>query len=231
MSAWSSYRLEDFIPFTADVYYRLLERMGEDFWPLHLLTLLLGGTVLLLALRGRARLACLLLALPWLFVGVAYFMQRYGELNWAGRDIGWAFVLQGTLLAAAGASGFGIDRPARAIAPAVMLGMLLGLLGLLGMPLIAPLVGFDWFQAETFAIHPAPTAIVTLGVVLVLFRGIFLWAAGIIPLAWISVSGLTLLVLDAPWTPVMFAALAAGVLGLAVKSVAAYRRPPRGGAA
>ncbi|MFI2812000.1 DUF6064 family protein [Microbulbifer sp. M83] len=230
MSEWSSYRLEDFIPFTADVYYRLLERMGEDFWPLHLLTLLLGGVIIVLVLRGRARLACLLLAPAWVFVGVGYFMLRYGELNWAGQDIGWGFVLEGIMLAAVGASGLGIDHAPRFKTLPAMLGALLGVLGLFGLPVIAPLLGYGWFQAETFAIHPAPTAIMTLGVVLVALRGIGLWVAAVIPLAWIAISGMTLLVLEAPWAPLTFTVLAAGLLGLVWKTVAGLRRLRGGGA-
>jgi len=34
-------RLQDFIPFTAEVYFRLLERVGEAFWQQQLLTLAL----------------------------------------------------------------------------------------------------------------------------------------------------------------------------------------------
>ena len=67
MNEWTSYRLQDFIPFTAEVYFRLLERMRETFWPLHLLTLALGATTLVLALKHRPRLACLLLAPLWAF--------------------------------------------------------------------------------------------------------------------------------------------------------------------
>lgn len=81
MNGWSSYALQDFIPFTADIYFRLLERMNETFWPLHLLTLLLGLAALWLAIKNRPRLACLIVAPLWGFVGVAFFIQRYAELN------------------------------------------------------------------------------------------------------------------------------------------------------
>lgn len=42
MNGWQTYRLEDFIPFTPEVYWRLLERINEAFWPLHVLAVAIG---------------------------------------------------------------------------------------------------------------------------------------------------------------------------------------------
>lgn len=70
MNGWTSYTLQDFIPFTADIYFRLIERMSETFWPLHLLTLLLGVAAVWLAFKNHSRLACLLIAPVWAFVGL-----------------------------------------------------------------------------------------------------------------------------------------------------------------
>ena len=37
IASLTSYSLQDFIPFTAEVYLRMLERMNENDWPLHVL--------------------------------------------------------------------------------------------------------------------------------------------------------------------------------------------------
>lgn len=108
MSDWSTYRLQDFIPFSADVYFRLLERMGETFWPLQLLMLVVGAAALFLALANRAQFTCLLLAPLWIFVGVTFFAQRYAELNWAGHYIGRAFLAQAAILIMIPLIGFGL---------------------------------------------------------------------------------------------------------------------------
>lgn len=191
MSDWASYRLQDFIPFTADIYFRLLERMGEAFWPLHLLMLALGATALLLALKNRTRLACLLLAPPWAFVAVAFFMQRYAELNWAGGYIGWAFLAQAALLLSIALVHRGPAQLPRYTSPPVMAGIAIALFGLAGLPLLAPLGGHSWYGAEVFGIHPDPTAIATLGAVLIALRGPARWLAAIIPALWLLLSGLT----------------------------------------
>lgn len=220
MNEWASYRLQDFIPFTADVYFRLLEGMGEAFWPLQFLTVAVGGAAFLCALNNRSRFAWLLVTPLWVFVGVAFFLQRYAELNWAASYMGKAFFAQAALLALVpliggrnGERQFGKSTP-------VVAGMAITLFGLLGLPLIAPLSGGSWYRAEVFGIHPDPTAIVTLGLVLIALRGMAMWVLAIIPMFWVLFSSLTLFVLDAPKAAPLIAVLATGIFGLVWSSVA-----------
>lgn len=223
MNEWTSYQLQDFIPFTADVYFRLLERMGETFWPLHLLTLALGAATLVLAVKHRPRIACLLPAPLWAFVAVAFFIQRYAELNWAGGYVGYAFIAQSVLLVLVALTGWGMDNAPRAANPPVVIGIAITLFGLIIMPMIAPLMaplsGGSWYQAEVFGIHADPTAVTTLGLVLILLRGFALWIAAIVPALWLVVSGLTLQVLDSTGAAVLFAVLALALVGLVWKSI------------
>jgi len=218
MNDWSSYTLQDFIPFTADIYFRLLERMGETFWPLHLLTLVLGLATVVLALKNRSRLACLILAPVWAFVGFAFFIQRYAELNWAGGYMGFFFYAQAILLLLIALTGIGRDESSRK-RPAAVIGTVIAFAGLIGLPFIAPLTGGSWFQAEVFGIHADPTAMMTLGLALIMLRGWVLWLIAIIPALWLLISGLTLSVLDAPGVIMLFAVLALGLIGLFWKSV------------
>ncbi|HDZ48195.1 hypothetical protein LCGC14_0026590 [marine sediment metagenome] len=219
MNEWTSYQLQDFIPFTADVYFRLLERMGETFWPLHLLTLALGAAALLLALKHRTRLACLLPAPLWAFVAVAFFIQRYAELNWAGGYVGYAFIAQAVLLVLMALTEWGMDNAPRTTHPPVVIGTAITLFGLIIMPLIAPLSGGSWYQAEVFGIHADPTALTTLGLVLITLRGFALWIAVIIPALWLVVSGLTLQALNAMGAAMLFAVLAIALVGVVWKSM------------
>lgn len=223
MNEWTSYQLQDFIPFTAEVYFRLLERMGETFWPLHLLTLGLGAATLVLALKHRTRVACLLPAPLWAFVAVAFFFQRYAALNWAGGYVGSAFIAQAVLLVVMALTGWGMDNAPRATNPPVAIGIVITLFGLILMPLIAPLNSGTWFQAEVFGIHADPTAVTTLGLVLIMFRGVALWIAAIIPVLWLVVSGLTLQALDSAGAAALFAVLAIALVGLVWKSIESKR--------
>ncbi|WP_150304188.1 DUF6064 family protein [Pseudomonas saliphila] len=219
MNDWSSYQLQDFIPFTADVYFRLLERMGETFWPLHLLTLALGAASIVLALKGHTRLACLLPAPLWAFVAVAFFSLRYAELNWAGGYVGYAFFAQAVLLIVLGLTGLGLDTAPRRTSPPVIIGVAIALFGLIIPPLMTLLNGGSWYQAEVFGIHADPTAITTLGLGLILLRGLAVWIAAIVPALWVLISSLTLQVLNASGTGALLAVLAIALLGLVWKSI------------
>lgn len=191
MSGGAGYQLQQFIPFSHDVYLRLLERIGETYWPWHIATLLLGVIVLLLALRHKANAGCMLLAPLWLFVGYGFFLQHYAELNWAGNYIGYAFIVEAVLLLFIALSGKGLAEKAPDKRPAVIIGLALALTGLVGWPFIGLLSGDSWYQAAVFGIYADPTAIATLGLLLIMLRGWLLWLSAIIPLLWLVVSGLT----------------------------------------
>lgn len=227
MIEWDSYQVQDFIPFSAEVYFRLLERMSETYWPLQLFTLALGVVVLVLALRGKARLALLLLAPVWVFVGVAFFSQRYANLNWVGHILGWVWIVQAAFLVLCGITGCGTADRTGLLSGGAVIGVFVALLGLLVFPLFTPVLGSRWTQAEVFGLQPDPTAVASLGVFLIAFRGWVLWLACIIPILWISFSAFTLQVLEAPWWPALFAVVAVALGGSIWLFCTDPRRPPR----
>jgi len=198
MTDWTSYRLQDFVPFTEQVYFRLMERMGEIFWPLHLLMLALGGGALVLALRAHPRSTLALLAPVWVFVAVAFFLQRYAQLNWAGQYVGYAFMGQAALFLLISVAGWGLNDRQAGLRGTVVVGVLLGISGLVGVPLATLPADGSWYQAQTFGIHPDPTALVSLGMVVLGLRGPVRWLAAIVPVLWLVISGLTLLALHSP---------------------------------
>ena len=100
MSAdWQTYRLGDFIPFTPEVYFRLIERANAAFWPWQLATVALGLAALVLALRGNHRSALIALAPGWVISALAFHFDYYAEINVAATWFGWAFIAQAALLA------------------------------------------------------------------------------------------------------------------------------------
>ena len=80
---------------------------------------------------------------------------------------------------------------------------------LAGQPLLAPLQGRGWASSEVFGIVPDPTAMATLGVLL-LARGRLLPVLLPIPVLWCLLSGLTLQTMGEPqaWAPYAVLALA-----------------------
>lgn len=217
MSNGLSYSLQDFMPFTADIYFRLLERMGEIYWPLHLLMLILGLVTCCLAWKHRARLAAVFIAPAWGFVAYAFFMQLYAELNWAGGYMAYLFITQAILLLLMALTQIGLDtRPHPGVSA---LGIVIVFAGLMGMPFIGPLTGGSWFQAEVFGLHPDPTAVTTLGLSVILFRSWYLWLIAVIPALWLLYSGLTLWALGAaPAAMVILVLLGTTMIGLVWKN-------------
>ncbi len=212
MNGWQTYRLEDFIPFTPEVYWRLLERINEAFWPLHVLAVAIGLAALLLALRGNRRIALAVLAPAWLTSGIIFHFTYYAELNWAAPWFGWGFIAQtALLLALAWFAGSGrIHGPSKGVS--AWIGATVAMVSLLGYPLIAATIGPGLSHAETYGLHPDPTAIATLGVLLILLRGPSFWLASLIPILWCVIGALTLMAIDATGAliPLAAAAIIAG---------------------
>jgi hypothetical protein len=207
MNGWQTYRLEDFIPFTPEVYWRLLERINEAFWPLHVLAVAIGLTALLLALRGNQRIALAVLAPAWLTSGILFHLAYYAELNWAAPWFGWGFIAQAALLLAlAFFAGSGRTHgPAKGVS--AWIGAIVAVVSLLGYPLIAATIGPGPSHAETYGLHPDPTAIATLAVLLILLRGPSFWLAALIPILWCVIGALTLVAIDATGALIPLAAV------------------------
>lgn len=197
MKDWQTYRLEDFIPFTPDVYRRLLERINETFWPLHVLAVAIGLIALLLALRGNRRMALALLAPAWLTSGILFHFTYYAELNWATPWFGWGFIAQAAVLLALALFAGSSRTQAPSEGLSTWIGTTVALVSLLGYPLISATIGPGLSHAETYGLHPDPTAIATLGVLLTVLRGPALWLAMLIPILWCVIASLTLVAIDA----------------------------------
>jgi len=224
MGKLDSYTIADFIPFTAEVYFRLIERVSEAWWPLHLLTLFIGLAAAALAWSGRVRIAGGLTAAAHAWVGVTFLVGQYAQLNWAGTWFGWAFVVAGVLfLWFAFRQSRSTVPPGRRSVPG-LLGIVLAIAGVAVYPLIAPLAGFGWSQAELFGIHPDPTAAAALGIALLTLRGYRLWLAAVVPVLWCLVSALTLQVSQAPWAGVLYAVVGIALIGMIWSSVAGTLR-------
>jgi len=158
MSEWWTYRPSDFLMFSPRIYWRLFASINESFWPLQPLVIALALAWLA---RARAhRVAAGALALAVAVVAWAFLWQRFAPINWPARGFAIAFAVLAVLLVALsiGPALRGTSRwPRRRFGGALIAW------ALLGQPLLAPAFGRPWLQAEVFALAPDPTAIATLG--------------------------------------------------------------------
>jgi hypothetical protein len=199
MTEWWSYTISDFLLFSPRVYYRLVERHNEAVWPVQVLALGLGLAILGLLLRPRAwqgRAVSAILAILWVWIAAAFFWQRYATINWAAIYVALVFAGEALLLVwigvVRGGLSFRLHRDAAGI-----LGMTLFILSLSLYPMIAPLAGRRWHQAEIFGVAPDPTVLATLGLLL-LARGRSRWQLLVVPVLWCVISGATLWAMDSP---------------------------------
>lgn len=231
MSEWWTYRLSDFLMFSARTYHRLFELHNAEVWPAQIVTVGLGVAMGVAAWRTRAHAWLApavfgLLGLAWAWVGWAFHVQRFASINWAALWFGAAFVAQGLLLLVAAcraaiAASRRSDHDGLAARSTVRPGLALLLFALFLQPMIGVALGRPWGQIEVFAIAPDPTATATLGLLLMLepLRPLrsWSWILWPLPLLWCVVAGATAWAMDAPdaWLMPALALLALVVLARA----------------
>jgi len=225
VSEWWTYRPSDFLLFSPRTYYRLFELYNAEIWPAQILTLALGVAILVLLLRHggawRGRAVAAILAGCWLWVAWAFHFNRYATINWAAIYFAAAFAVEAVLLVWTGAIR-GRLRLSPAVRAVDRVGLGIFLFALVVQPLIGPLAGRDWVQAEIFGVAPDPTVVATLGLLLAAPDRV-LWTLLVIPLLWCAVGGATLWTMESPDAFVM------PLAGALVLLLAAWKARTRAG--
>lgn len=189
---WWTYRLSDFLLFSADTYYRLFELYNEAIWPAQAGVVMFSGLAVLLLFSPKpwaGRLLFFFLGVSWLWVAWGYHLMHFSTINWAAPYFAAAFATEGFLLLWAGGYGKLAPRPI-AIDGWSWTGIGLAGFGLIVQPLIGPLSGRPWAQIELGGLAPDPTAIITLG--LIFLTGRMRWLLFPIPFIWCLISSATL---------------------------------------
>jgi hypothetical protein len=210
-SEWWTYSLRDFLLFSPRTYYRLFELYNKAIWPAQLAALVLGLVILALLRRpggARGRVITAILAGCWLWVAIAFHAQRYATINTAAISFAWGFGLEAALLIWTGIvrGRLSFERPA---GPASRAGLWIFLFALAIEPMLGLALHRGWRQAEIFGVAPDPTAIATLGVLLLAnSRG--RWLLFVVPAIWCAITGATLLAMKVPvsWIPPVAAVIA-----------------------
>jgi hypothetical protein len=176
------------LPFDAGSLFGAFAYYHMAFWPLPWLALASSAATLLLAARGFARAALLLLAAGWIWVGAAWHIATFAGLNFAAPIYGALFILQGVLLAWAATSGQTSLRFRRR--PRDWAGLGLAVTALAGYPLLDLLSGVAWPAVRLPGSDPCPTALFTLGVLL-LAEGRSAAGLMMLPALWTLAAGAT----------------------------------------
>jgi len=199
MSEWWTYTLSDFLLFSPRTYYRLFELYNADIWPAQIVSLALGAAILATLrndARWRGRAVAAILALCWFWIAAAFHIRHYATINWAAAYFAAGFAIQALLLA-----WTGLVRDRLLLQPLEnpigRVGLTIFLFALLIQPLIGPLLGRAWRQVELFGVAPDPSAVATLGILLLATNRVA-WELLLIPIIWCAVSGTTLWAMESP---------------------------------
>jgi hypothetical protein len=155
------------LPFDADALFASLAYYHATFWPLQWLALIGAAAAIALPTAAPAhgeRASLLLLATAWLWVGLAWHIATFAEINFAAPIYGALFVVEGALLAWAAARGRVALRFRHHRRHLIGLG--LALAALIGYPIIDRLGGVPWTAVRLPGAAPCPTALWTLGLLL-----------------------------------------------------------------
>jgi hypothetical protein len=187
------------LPFTADVLFSSFGQYNRALWPVPVLAWALGLAALALTLRpvrhGDLAIGGLLAA-AWLWTGVGYHILHFATINFAAPLYGAFFVLQGVLLAWAGAFRRSLAFRFRGDLFG-WAGLVLVIAALALLPLADWQTGHDLHSLRIAGLAPTPTAAFTLGLLLLMDSRAPLHLA-VIPLLWALVAGATGWILAIP---------------------------------
>lgn len=218
MSEWLSYTLSDFMMFSRDTYFRLFELQNRAVWPGQLAVLAAAVTLSWLALRGglmAGRLIAAILAGLWVACAWSFHLEYYASINLAAPLFAACFGFQALLIVWAGVvRGRVVANRRTPVRKAV--GLCLLLFALVGYPLLAPLAGRPWLEAEMVGLAPDPTAAATLALAPLASRPP--WLLLVVPAVWSLVSGASL------WTMGVAGALLLPALAIVALAAASLRR-------
>lgn len=193
MELWLSYSLRDFLIFSPDAYFRLYELTNLALWPFHIPLILLSLVVLyMIRLRHVLVQKALLvwLAIIWLFVGFWFLRTFYSQINTLAYPLSYLFFCEAALLVLSGfITSRTVDQESH-----VTVRTIGGWVLILYAYFIHPVTAIHWERSfagiEVFAVAPDPTAIGTLGFLMLLRTRGYLYLM-IIPCIWLTFSILT----------------------------------------
>jgi heme exporter protein D len=217
MSEWWTYRPSDFLMFAPATYWRLYELHNAAWWPAQPVLVVAGLAWMARTARGgpgAPRAGAAGLALAWAFVATAFVLGRYARINWGASALATLPLATAVVLALLATR---TDLRAQAAPTRRRAGLLLAAWALLAHPLLAWASGRPLAQAEVVGLAPDPTAIATLGLLLVTTASSIAsrrllavaWAGAI---GWCAVSAATLWTMGSAQAGVPLAAVAVAAL-------------------
>jgi Family of unknown function (DUF6064) len=187
------------LPFTAEQFHAVFAAYNAAVWPAQAVAYALGLLAVAALFRpGRdsGRSIALVLALMWLWTGIAYHGLFFSAVNPAAYGFAALFVVEGLGFLHAGVVrgrlAFGVRRDLASVVGLAFVGYALILY-----PLIGLAAGDGWSALPMFGITPCPVTIFTFGLFLLAKPPVPRWLL-VIPVLWSLVGGSAALLLAVP---------------------------------
>ena len=188
-------------PFTPEQFFDVFRRYNDAVWPAQYVLLAIGIVVAAAAYRANARgsrrwaqVALALLAVLWLWAGIAYHYTFFAQLTQAGVIFGSLFIAEAALLVL---YVWQIDAPFSRASPAsAVAGSILLVYALAVYPALTFFLGHRYPAMPTFGV-PCPTTIFTFGIFCLLPASIDRFAMAI-PIVWAFIGTSAAISLDVP---------------------------------
>jgi uncharacterized protein DUF6064 len=215
------------LPFTADVLEAVVAGYNRAIWPAQTVAYGLALLLLWIATNHRAgavgrvgpRLLGVALAAAWAWIGLVFHLRHFAVINFAAPAYSALFLLQAALLAWSGVLR-GCFVPRLAGGPAGWVGFALVGYAIVGDPAFALIIGKGVAGARVVGLAPEPTALFTLGLLLLADGRAPLHLAAI-PVLWTLIAGAT------AWTLGMREDLVLPLLGLGSLSLILWKNRRR----
>jgi Family of unknown function (DUF6064) len=186
-------------PFTIEQFLGVFAAYNAAIWPAQIVADVLGLVAVAAVWSARpiaSRLNLAILALMWALNGIGYQFLFFSTINPAAHVFAGFFILEAILFAASAVAAkalrFEIGRDFRSLT-----GLAAILYAMLIYPILGIQAGHGLMAGPMFGVAPCPTAIFTIGMLL-LMRGRWVVWLSIIPLLWSLVGLPAVLQLDIP---------------------------------
>ncbi len=183
------------VPFTSEQFFEVFAAYNAAIWPAQIIAYAFGLMAVAMLWSNWSigkRLVLPILAIMWLWNGLAYHLVFFSTINPVASGFAAIFVVQAILLVAISTSGSSVQLDIRRDLRS-LLGLSVIFYALFVYELLSYLAGHGLVKGPLFGVTPCPTTIFTMGVLL-LARGKLVILLAIIPVIW-SMVGLSAAVL------------------------------------
>lgn len=182
-----SYRLDDLLLFSPDVYFSSIAFYNQSIWPLPLLAILLSLLFFWITLtfdhkqslhHKKTIAAVLIIACGWAWCGAIYHLKFYQQINWMAYYYGIAFISQSILMvlwllkvslikSGRERTSHSVDQIALNSKWLQITGKILIGLSVFALPFIGLIDGPNIKASLLLGLSPAPTLLATFGLKLI----------------------------------------------------------------